>query len=82
MVEGRGTWGSVATEQGEEEHRLEDVAHDEDATLSVPGERELETRTERVARAYAENLDDLHVFVFGGNLTEETGQVHGVLDYA
>ena len=71
---------AIATEQVEEKHRLQDIAHDEDAVLTVPGERELEARTERVERPHPENLDNLHVLVLGRDLAEEIGQVHGILD--
>ena len=73
---------SVAAEQVQEKHRLQDVAHDESAVLTVPGERELQARAEGVERPHPENLDDLHVFVIGRDLAKEIGQIHGVLDHA
>ena len=69
------------TEEVEEEHRLENVAHDENAHVSIAAERELEARREGVERAHTEALHQHDVCVAAGVLTQEIRQVHRVLGH-
>ena len=72
---------SIAAEQVEQEHGLENVLHDERAVLHVARERELDGRSEGGEGAHREELEDLHVFVVDRDLAKPIRQVHRTLDH-